>query len=346
MKYNKLGRTNIDVSLICLGTMTWGLQNTQDQGFEQMDYALEQGVNFFDTAELYAVPPSEETYGKTETIIGNYFAKRKNRDKIILASKVSGEGIPWIRDGAPISPESIRTALEGSLKRLQTDYIDLYQLHWPNRGSYHFGQYWNYDASGRNNNEVKDDILSTLETLDECIKEGKIRHVGLSNETSWGTMQYLNLSEQQSLPRMVSIQNEYSLLDRKFDTDLGELALHEDIGLLAWSPLATGMLSGKYLNGARPEGARWDYEARIIWRDTKQANLAVKSYCYIATKYNMDICQMALAFVNSRPFLTSNIIGATTMNQLKSNINSINIKLSDEILKDIDEVRKLFPIPY
>lgn len=345
MKYNKLGRTGLDVSVICLGTMTWGVQNTEAQGHEQMDYALDQGVNFFDTAEMYAVPPSPETYGKTEEIIGSWFASRETRDKVILATKIAGPGLGWVRDGkAKIDRANILAAVEGSLKRLQTDYIDLYQLHWPNRGSYHFRQNWdfrpNFDAAREEEN-----FLEVLQTMDELVKAGKIRHIGLSDETSWGVMQYHKLSEKHNLPRMQSIQNEYSLLDRIFEPDLQEIAMAEDTGLLAWSPLATGMLSGKYLDGKRPDGSRWTLRADE-GRDTPQAHDAVRAYMAVAEKHGLDVCQMALAFVNDRPFVTANIIGATTMEQLKSNIASIDLKLSDEVMADIYAVYRDYPMPF
>lgn len=345
MEYRKLGRTDLDVSLICLGTMTWGKQNSEAEGHEQMDYALEQGVNFFDTAELYAVPPDSETYGKTEEIIGTWFADRGNRDQVILASKIAGKGLPWVRGGDyVIDRKNIMLAVEDSLKRLQTDYIDLYQLHWPNRGSYHFRAYWDYtpdfDVA-----EVEDNFLEVLETCDELIKAGKIRHIGLSNETAWGTMKWTRLSEEKGLPRMASIQNEYSLLCRMFEPDLQEVALCEDVGLLAWSPLATGMISGKYLDGARPDGTRWTLESSHP-RDTENAADAVRAYIKIAEKHGLDVNQMALAFVNMQPFVTSNIIGATTMEQLKTNISSVDVKLSGDVLKEIAAVRKQYPMPF
>lgn len=346
MLYRPLGRTGLKVSLICLGTMTWGRQNTEAEGHAQMDYALGRGVNFFDTAEMYAVPPNAETYGKTETIIGTWFKKTGNRSQVILATKVAGPGLPWVRGGkAVIDRKNIKEAVESSLKRLQTDYIDLYQLHWTNRGSYAFNQLWSY-APRFKPEEVRENFVEVLETLGELVKEGKIRHAGLSNETAWGTMNWLRLSEERGLPRMASIQNEYSLLYRLFEPDMHEIAMAEDIGLLAWSPLATGMLSGKYLNGKRPKGSRWTLLSNGSARDTLQANDAVKAYMAVAKKHRLDVCQMALAFVNSRPFVTSNIIGATTMQQLKTNIDSVDLVLSPEVLADIDEVRRDFPIPY
>ncbi len=345
MQYRKLGRTDIDVSLICLGTMTWGRQNTEAEGHEQMDYALEQGVNFFDTAEMYAVPPTADTYGKTEEIIGTWFAKTGNRDKVILASKVAGPSLPWIRCGKYIiDRENILKAVEDSLARLQTDYIDLYQLHWPNRGSNHFGQHWSFNPQFHLS-EVEDNFHEVLETMAELVKAGKIKHIGLSNETSWGTMKWLRMAEEKGLPRMASIQNEYSLLCRLFDGDLQEVALAEQCGLLAWSPLATGMISGKYLKGKRPKGSRWTLQNNLP-RDNKLSQEAVAAYIKVAKKHGLDVCQMALAFVNSRPFVTANIIGATSMEQLKSNIASVDITLSDECLKDIETVRRQYPAPY
>jgi aryl-alcohol dehydrogenase-like predicted oxidoreductase len=325
--------------------MTWGRQNSQDDAFEQMDYALENGVNFWDTAELYAVPPTPETYTKTETMIGNWFASRGKRDEVILASKVAGAGMPWIHGGIDITPEKIRKALEGSLTRLQTDYIDLYQLHWPNREFYAFQQQWGFNPSA-DYQAIENNFLVVLETLDAFVEEGKIRHVGLSNETAWGAMKYLQLAEKNNLPRMVSIQNEYSLLYRLFEPELHEVAMAENVGLLAYSPLATGMISGKYLDGARPNGTRWTLERRPLARDTQIAQDAVRAYIAVAEKHGLDVCQMALAFVNSRPFVTSNIIGATNMDQLKSNIASIDIKLSADVLADIEAVRRNYPMPY
>jgi aryl-alcohol dehydrogenase-like predicted oxidoreductase len=346
MKYKKLGRTGLDVSLIGLGTMTWGRQNTQDEGFEQMDYALEQGINFFDTAEMYAVPPTADTYGKTETIIGNWFKLRKNRDKVILASKIAGPALPWIREGKyQIDRKNILLAVVDSLTRLKTDYIDLYQLHWPNRGSYHFGQIWDY-APQFDKEAAEANFVEVLETLQELIREGKIRHVGLSNETAWGTCKWLELAEKLNLPRMASIQNEYSLLARHFEPDLSEIALHEDCGLLAWSPLTRGMISGKYLNGAMPEGTRLAIETRGEHRACPHTDAAIETYIDLAKQHGLDVCQMALAFVNQQPFVTSNLIGATTMEQLKSNIASIDVELSDDVMIDIKALRRQHPMPF
>jgi len=346
MEYRKLGRTDLNISVIGLGTMTWGLQNNQAQGFEQMDYAIEQELNFFDTAEMYAIPPSEKTFGTTESIIGNWFASRKNRDKVILASKIAGPGLPWVRGGnSVIDKKNILLAVEDSLQRLQTDYIDLYQLHWPNRGSYHFGKIWDF-APKFDVQEEEDNFLEVLNTMQDLIKAGKIRHIGLSNETAWGMTKWLQLAEKNNLPRMAAIQNEYSLLCRHFEPDLGEIALHEDCGLLAWSPLSRGMLSGKYLNGARPEGARITIETRPEHRVHPRTDAAIQHYVDLAKRHNLDPCQMALAFVNDQPFVTSTLIGATNMQQLKTNIESISLKLSKEVYEAIDKIRREFPMLY
>ena len=335
----------MDISAIGLGTMTWGFQNTQAQGFEQMDYALERGINFFDTAEMYAIPPSSNTFGSTETIIGNWFASRLNREKVILASKITGPGLAWIRDGDIIDKKNILLAVDSSLKRLQTDYIDLYQLHWPNRGSYHFGKLWHYapkfDAQAEEEN-----FLEVLQTMQGLIHAGKIRHIGLCNETAWGLTKWLQLAQQNNLPRIASIQNEYSLLCRNFEPDLSEIALHEDCGLLAWSPLCRGMLSGKYLNGARPDGARLTIETRVEHRVGPRTDAAVRKYVELAKRYELDACQMALAFVNSQTFVKSTLIGATNMEQLKSNIDSISLKLPTGLSEEIDKIRRDYPMPY
>ncbi len=345
MEYRKLGRTDLQISAIGLGTMTWGFQNTQADGFEQMDYALARGVNFFDTAEMYAIPPTAETFGTTETIIGNWFSSRKTRNKVILASKITGPGLPWIRGGDIINKHNLQLALEGSLKRLQTDYIDLYQLHWPNRGSYHFGKTWNYAPKFDVQKEV-DNFLEVLHTLTAMIQAGKIRHFGLSNETAWGITKWLQLAEEHDLPRVVSIQNEYSLLCRHFEPDLSEIALNEDCGLLAWSPLSRGMLSGKYLNGARPEGARLTIETRPEHRIHPMTDAAIARYVELAKRHGLDVCQMAIAFINSKPFVSSTLIGATDLTQLKTDIDSISLKLSDEVNTEIEAIRRQYPMPF
>ena len=345
MEYRKLGKTGLDISLIGLGTMTWGNQNNQAEGFEQMDYAIEQGINFFDTAEMYAIPPTEKTYGTTETIIGNWFKARSNRDRIILASKISGPGLNWIRSGSLITKQTVKLAVESSLNRLQTDYIDLYQLHWPNRGSYHFGKTWhfspNFDATAEEEN-----FLEVLQAMQDMIKQGKIRHIGLSNETAWGLSKWLQIADQNGLPRMASIQNEYYLLCRYFEPDLSEMCLSEECSLLAWSPLSRGILSGKYLNGAQPEGARLTIETRPEHRVGEMTDRATQKYIDLAKNHGLDPCQMALAFVNSRTFVSSTLIGATSMAQLRSNIASISIKLSEEVLAGIDAIRREIPLPY
>lgn len=347
MEYRKLGRTGLDVSVICLGTMTWGRQNTEAEGHAQMDYALAQGVNFFDTAEMYAVPPSADTYGKTEEIIGSWFAARGSRDKVILATKVAGPGLAWIRGGDyKIDRANIMAAIEGSLKRLRTDYIDLYQLHWPNRDVYHFGDHFNFHPEQADPAAERESFAEILRTLDDLVKQGKVRHVGLSNETAWGAMQYQRLAEENGWPRMVSVQNEYSLLCRLFEFDLAEIALHENIGLLAWSPLAAGALSGKYLDGKMPPGSRRTLLTSPTHRNTPQAQAAIRDYMAIAEKHGLDVCQMALAFVNRQPFVTANIIGATSMEQLKTNIASIDLLLDDAVLKDIEIAYRRHPVPY
>ncbi len=348
MKYRKLGNTNIDVSVICLGTMTFGEQNTQNEGFEQMDYALERGVNFFDTAELYAVMPRKETYGKTEEIIGNWFKERKNRDKVILASKIASKSdgdLEWIRGGSNslgFDRKNIETAIDNSLKRLKTDYIDLYQLHWPERKVPKFGVLdFNYDP-----NDHWTAIEEVLENLDRIVKSGKVRYVGLSNETPWGVMKFLELSKQKKLPRMMSIQNVYSLVNRVFDVANSEVSIRENCGLLAYSPLAGGRLSGKYIGNKKPKKARYTiWPRRFDRHHTKRGEIAIESYFNLANKYGINPSTFANAFVNDRPFVTSNIIGATTMNQLKENIDSINLTLSDEILKDIEEIHLSDPNP-
>ncbi len=339
VKTNRLGRTDLNVSEICLGTMTWGKQNTQDEAFEQIDYARDAGVNFMDTAEMYAVPASRETYGKTEEIIGNYFATHGQRDKWILASKIAGVNNPWIRDKKPINAATIREAIEGSLKRLQTDYIDLYQLHWPNRGHYHFENSWDYDPFTQDRDAAIPNMIEVLETLDALIREGKIRHVGLSNETAWGTMQFVRLAEEHDLPRVVSTQNEYNLLRRYFDHDMAEVSHYEDVGLLAYSPLAAGALTGKYLGGRLPEGTRGAV-AGSVYRNNEQTEPAIAVYMAVAEKHRLNIAQMALAFCLTRPFMTSVIIGATTMEQLTTDIGAADIQLGSEVMADIHAVFK------
>lgn len=346
MKYHKLGTTDIDVSVICLGSMTWGEQNTQEQGFAQMDMALDMGVNFIDVAEMYSVPPRPETYGKSEEIIGHWLASRGCRDKIVLASKVTGKadrnsGVSHIRGGARLSREQIHTAVEGSLKRLQTDYLDLYQVHWPERQTNFFGKLgYQYVPE-----EDLIPIAETLEALDALVRQGKIRHIGISNETPWGIAEYLRLAEQHGWTRLISIQNPYSLLNRTFEVGCAEFSLQERVGLLAYSPLAFGVLSGKYLHGQQPVGARLTLYDRFTRYGKVNTEEAVTAYVELAHKHGLDPAQMALAFVNSRQFLTANIIGATTLEQLKSNIESIDLELSEDVLAGIEAIHQKYPNP-
>ena len=345
MQYRKLGTTGIDVSVICLGTMTWGEQNTQAEAFEQLDYALSRGVNFLDTAELYSIPPQAKTYGHTEVIIGNWLRRSGNRDRVILASKIAGPGADWvshIRSGRTrFNRQQLQTALEGSLRRLQTDCIDLYQLPWPERDTNFFGQL------GFTPGEHDDftPVAETLEALSGFVQAGKIRHIGLSNETPWGIMRFLQAAEQLDLPRVVSVQNPYSLLNRSYEVGAAEVSWREHCGLLAYSPLGFGVLSGKYLNNARPAGARLTLVPDYTRYSSPAAAQATGEYATLAQRHGLELAQMALAFVNSRPFLTSTIIGATTMEQLRSNIESIELKLSAEVLEGIQAIHDAHPNP-
>ncbi|SEP91974.1 Predicted oxidoreductase [Hyunsoonleella jejuensis] len=344
MKYTKIPNTDIEVSKICLGTMTWGNQNTQDEGFKQMDYALDSGVNFFDTAELYPVPANAETYAETERIIGNWFRKTGYRDKIVLASKICGPGdyTAHVRKTG-FSTNALNEALDNSLKRLQTDYIDLYQLHWPERQTNYFGQ---RDFKYNPNDAWEDNFHEILQTLNGFVKAGKVREIGISNERSWGVMRYLEESKTNNLPRVKTIQNPYSLLNRTFESDLAEMSIRENIGLLAYSPLASGSLSGKYIDGKLPKNSRFDLFPRFAGRyNSPQALEATKRYFKIAEKHGLSLTQMSLAFINQQPFLTGNIIGATTLEQLKENIDSIHIDLSEDIIKEINAVHNAIPNP-
>ena len=343
MNYKKLGNTDINLSTICLGTMTWGEQNSQEEGFQQMDYALDQGVNFWDTAELYSIPPKAETFGHTEIIIGNWFKKTKKRKQVILATKVCGPMRSYVRGGGnQYGKKNLTEAIEGSLKRLQTDYIDLYQLHWPERNTNMFGRL------GYEHNDVGDwnkfeDILGNLKKF---VDDGKIRHGGLSNETPWGTKKFLEVAKEKRLPRMMSVQNPYNLLNRTYEVGLAEISIRDQIGLLAYSPLAIGYLTGKYRNNQIPKKSRLDVDRDFWTRYNKpNAEKAVEAYYQIAKKNNIDMAQMSLKFCEIQQFVTSVIIGATTMDQLKTDIESVNVKLTDEIIKEINEVQKIYPNP-
>ena len=344
MNYRKLGNTDLDVSTICLGTMTWGEQNSQEEGFDQMDFALDKGINFFDTAEIYPSPCFEKTYGSTEKIIGNWFKEKKNRDKVILASKVSGPGLSWVREGdLQYSEKSITEALEKSLKRLQTDYIDLYQLHWPERKTNFFGRlgYEHKDDSNGLN-----DFEKILITLEKFIKQGKVRHIGLSNETSWGLSKFLEISKLKTLPKIMSVQNPYNLLCRTYEVGLAEISIREKSGLLAYSPLAGGFLSGKYRNNSLPENSRQKLFGEYYTRYTKPgAAIVIEKYWDISNEFNLNFAQMAIKFCEIQKFLTSVIIGATSMEQLKIDIESVSVNFTDEILKRINNVQIKYPNP-
>ncbi len=347
MKTRPLGRTGMRVSELCLGSMTWGTQNTLDEGHAQIDMALDHGVNFIDTAEMYPVNPiSAETAGRTEEIIGAWNARSGRRAEVILATKHSGAGMKHVRDGAAISSASVPEAVEGSLKRLQTDYIDLYQFHWPNRGSYMFRQNWTYDPSKQDRTETVAHMEDTLGALQREVDKGTIRAFGLSNESAWGTAQWLRLAEDKGLPRVASIQNEYSLMCRLYDTDLAELSVNEDVGLLAFSPLAAGFLTGKYQGGAVPEGSRMSLVSNLGGRRTDRAFAAVDAYLAVAQKHGLDPVHMALAWCLTRPFMCSAIFGATSMAQLEQALGAADITLSEDVLRDIDTTHRAHPMPY
>ncbi len=342
MNYKKLGNTELNVSTICLGTMTWGEQNTQNEAFEQMDYSLDNGVNFWDTAELYAVPPKAETYGHTETIIGNWFEKTKKRKDVILASKVGGPSRKYMRNGEnSFTGKNLENALHGSLKRLKTDYIDLYQLHWPERNVNNFGRL-GYEHKENDWNRFED----VLENLKKFIEEGKIRYVGLSNETPWGVMNYLQIAKDKDLPRMMSIQNPYSLLNRSYEVGLAEVSIRENIGCLSYSPLASGYLTGKYRNKQFPKGSRMERDFDF-WTRYRKPNMeeAVEDYYKISQKFDLDMSQMSIKFCEVQDFMTSVIIGATTMEQLKTNVESVKVNLDSDVIKEINNVQKKYPNP-
>lgn len=343
MEYRQLGRTDIQVSAICLGTMTWGEQNTRDEAFAQLDCALDAGVNFIDAAEMYPVPPRAETQGLTEEYLGDWLQNRPDRDKLVIATKAAGpaDWLSHLRGGPRLNAASIQAALDDSLKRLKTDYIDLYQLHWPERSTNFFGQL-GYQP------QVEADVVPIEETLDalkDLVRSGKVREVGLSNETPWGVMRFLGAAEQQAAPRMVSIQNPYNLLNRSFEVGLAEVAMREQVGLLAYSPLAFGVLSGKYLNGKRPEGARLTRYSRFSRYTSEQASKATEAYQALAQAHNMSLTQLSLAYVTSRPFVTSNIIGATSMEQLKENLGSVALQVDEALEAEIEAVHRIYTYP-
>ncbi|TMO85298.1 aldo/keto reductase [Pseudoalteromonas spongiae] len=350
MKYARLGSSNIDVSRICLGTMTWGVQNNQLDANQQIELAAEHGINFMDTAEMYAVPPTPETYGKTEEIIGNYFAKNKQkRDNWVVATKIAGNGLPWIRNASDITGQAVIDAVDASLKRLQIDTIDVYQLHWPNRTSPHFAKHRPNQISFTNvdTKAHKTQMLDILQGLDHCIKAGKIRHYGLSDDTTWGIHTFIELAKEHNLPRPVSIQNEFNLLHAKDWPYLIEHCVHEEIAYLPWSPLATGMLSGKYLNDARPQGSRWTLMQRNgLFRNTEIAQQAVAEYCQLAAKLGITPSQLALAWCDKVDGVTSTIIGATTQQQLAENIAAFELNLPDDFMAQVDAIWRKYPLPY
>ena len=351
MDFTYFGEPSIKISKLCLGTMTWGSQNSEKEAHQQIDLALDNGVNFLDTAEMYPTTPFNKIkpQGLTESMLGSWIKKNRQRDKIVIATKVVGKGFSAIRNGAPISSETIRLAIDNSLKELQTDYIDIYQLHWPNRGSYMFRKNWNYDPS--KTKEDKETTLSHMYDVLECIQEqkrlGKIRHFGLSNETAWGTSQWLRTSEEFNLPRTVTLQNEYSLLCRFYDLDLAELSVQEKILLLAWSPLAAGLLSGKYRTEHSPEGSRRAVSSPNLGnRLSKNMWSAVECYREIANKFNIDMVQMAIAWCLTRPFMGSVIVGATNLNQLRNILKAADLNLSGDIMKQIKTVYMKYPVPF
>ena len=343
MKYNKIPHTEIKVSKICLGTMTWGNQNSEKEAFEQLDLSVERGVNFIDTAELYPVPAEAKTSGRTSEIIGKWLRKKKNRDKLVIATKIAGPGdyTKHIRTGG-FSPKSIEDAINKSLKRLQTDYIDLYQLHWPERSTNFFGI---RDYKHNYKDKWNDNFNEILNSLDGFVKQGKIRNIGISNEKSWGAMRYIEESNKCNLPRVVTIQNAYSLLNRPFEGDLAEISIREGLGLLAYSPLGFGVLTGKYIRGTASDNARLKLFPRFSRYSSTEATNATKEYLKIALDNQLSLTQMSLAFVNQQPFVTSNIIGATNLNQLEENISSIEVNLSEEVLSKINEVHSKIPNP-
>ena len=347
MRYNTLGRTDLKVSELCLGSMTWGTQNSTSDGHQQIDMALDHGVNFIDTAEMYPTNPVKaENCGETENVIGKWFAANGRRDDVILATKIAGEGQPWLRDGAPITAVTVRDAIDASLARLQTDYIDLYQLHWPNRGSYMFRKNWTFDASGQDKTGTLTNMLEVLEEMQRQVDAGRVRHFGLSNESAWGTANWLRIAEENGFPRVQSLQNEYSLLCRYFDLDLAELSHHEDVGLLSFSPLAAGLLTGKYSPELTPQGSRRSFSPDLGGRISERVWAAIDAYLAVAKRHDVDPVQMALAWCNTRPFMASTIFGATSLGQLENSLKSVDLTLSQDVLDEIATVYKAHPMPY
>jgi aryl-alcohol dehydrogenase-like predicted oxidoreductase len=347
MEYRTLGATDVNVSLICLGTMNWGEQNTEKDAHEQMDYAVSRGVNFFDTAEVYPVPPREESHHRTESYIGNWLKKSGKRKDLIIATKVAGPNATnkYLREHGQMlkfDRKNIKYAVEGSLRRLQTDYIDLYQLHWPERKTNYFAQrHYEHDP-----HDTSTSIEETLEVMQELVKEGKIRHVGVSNENPWGISQFLKSSREKKLPRVQTTQNPYSLIMRQIDYGFSEMLIKEKVSLLVYSPLSMGTLTGKYLDGKLPPGSRFHYSNRNTARyNPPNAQPAISAYAKLAKKHGLDPAELAIAFVNSRPFVTSTIIGATSIAQLKTDIGSADVTLSAEIMKEIDGIYRSFPDP-
>jgi aryl-alcohol dehydrogenase-like predicted oxidoreductase len=342
MEYNKLPHSTLEVSKICLGTMTFGEQNSEQEAFSQLDYALERGVNFIDTAEMYPVPPNGKSQGLTEQYIGNWLKHSDKREKVVLATKIAGpRNVPYIREDMSLNRRNVHQAIDDSLRRLQTDYVDLYQIHWPQRQTNCFGQL-NYPYP---DSQEEVTLIETLEAMAELVKAGKIRYIGVSNETPWGVMTLLKLAEKHDLPRIVSIQNPYNLLNRSFEVGLSEISHFEGVQLLAYSPLAFGCLSGKYLHGERPEGARCSLFERFVRYFTPQGVQATQAYVDLAHEHGLDPAQMALAFVNQRPFVAANIIGATNLEQLKANIDSLDVVLNEELLQGLQEIGTTYSNP-
>ncbi|WP_040459171.1 aldo/keto reductase [Gayadomonas joobiniege] len=350
MQYSSLGASGLKVSRICLGTMTWGLQNTQEDANQQLAYALDKGVNFIDTAEMYAVPPSAETYGKTETILGRWLASNKNkRQDLVIASKIAGKGVPYIRGGSDITGAAVTKAIDDSLQRLQTDYLDLYQLHWSNRPHPHFGRHHPNQIKFTDVDRAaeRDNFLDILQAIGQAVSEGKIRHFGLSDDTPWGIESYLKLADEFNLPRVNSIQNEFNLLHSKDWPYLIETCVHNDIAFLPWSPLAGGMLTGKYLDGQRPAGSRWTMSQRNgLFRNTQASDAAIRGYIEVAKAHNITPAQLALAWCNQVDGVTSTIIGATSLAQLEEDIAAFDISLTEQCLTQIGQVLNQYLAPF